>query len=66
MSKISINIRRCKGCGYCIQVCPKKALSFSKARASTGYTPVEVNEELCIGCGSCFRVCPDYVFEIRD
>ena len=28
MSKIKINTVRCKGCGYCVNDCPRKALSL--------------------------------------
>lgn len=64
MEKIKIDETRCKGCGYCIQECPKKALSFGHKMNAKGYVTVVVDHELCIQCGSCYRVCPDCVFEI--
>ncbi len=64
MEKIKLNVARCKGCGYCIAECPKKALSFSGRISDKGYDMVQVDESLCIACGSCYRVCPDSVFEI--
>lgn len=63
--KVYIDTSRCKGCGYCIQACPKGALSVSDFINTSGYNAVQVDEEKCIACGMCYRVCPDYVFEIR-
>lgn len=37
MSKIKINTARCKGCGYCVNDCPRKALSFSGNINDKGY-----------------------------
>ena len=64
LSKLQIEKTRCKGCRYCIEVCPKKALSFSGEISDQGYDTVKVDDALCIQCGACYRVCPDYVFEI--
>ena len=64
LSKLHINKKRCKGCGYCIQACPKNALAFTGEIGDQGYDTVGVNEELCIQCGSCYKACPNYVFEI--
>jgi 2-oxoglutarate ferredoxin oxidoreductase subunit delta len=64
MNKIKINVENCKGCGYCVAECPRKALSFSGSISEKGYDTVQVDESLCVACGSCYRVCPDRVFEI--
>ena len=64
MSKLHVDTSRCKGCGYCIAACPKKAIEFSGEISKKGDDTVKVNEELCVQCGACYRVCPDYVFEI--
>lgn len=65
MEQLHINTVRCKGCGFCIQACPKDALRVSDKVNDKGYSVVEVDAEKCICCASCYRVCPDYVFEIR-
>ncbi len=55
---------RCKGCGYCIAVCPKKALTQTQNLNKQGYNYVEVDEETCVECGMCYTMCPESVFEI--
>ena len=44
MSKIKINTVRCKGCGYCVNDCPRKALSFSGHINDKGYDTVQVDD----------------------
>ena len=66
MAKISIREERCKGCGLCIEACPKKIIEFSEKLNSKGYHPVTIlNQEACIACSSCAKVCPDLVFMIE-
>lgn len=64
MEKVKLNIARCKGCHFCVSVCPTNALTVSKEINDKGYNPVEIDQEKCRQCGSCYRICPDYVFEI--
>ncbi|MDI6710764.1 MAG: 4Fe-4S binding protein [Bacillota bacterium] len=48
----------CKGCGLCIQKCPKNSLGWSKVLGIYGTPSVEPDEN-CIACGICAAVCPD-------
>jgi 2-oxoglutarate ferredoxin oxidoreductase subunit delta len=49
----------CKGCSFCIQICPKKV--FEKKRDG-----VEVKEvEKCIGCRLCEYLCPDLAITVE-
>ncbi|WP_022851184.1 4Fe-4S dicluster domain-containing protein [Limisalsivibrio acetivorans] len=67
MLKVVINGDKCKGCGLCIEVCPKKILRFSEKINAMGYTMVEcTDQDLCILCKSCALVCPDLVFTLND
>ncbi|NLB17125.1 MAG: 4Fe-4S binding protein, partial [Clostridiales bacterium] len=30
MNKVTFNVERCKGCGLCVSVCPKKILELGE------------------------------------
>ncbi|MDF2635950.1 MAG: 4Fe-4S ferredoxin iron-sulfur binding protein [Pelosinus sp.] len=56
---------RCKGCGLCVAICPKKIIKIGTHFNSRGYRPATcVDEALCIGCTLCGKTCPDLVIEI--
>ncbi|MPM40944.1 NAD(P)H-quinone oxidoreductase subunit I, chloroplastic [bioreactor metagenome] len=68
MSRVFFREERCKGCGHCIAVCPKKIISFSEKLNLKGYHPATVTEEKmseCIGCASCGKMCPDLVITVE-
>lgn len=65
MEKVYVDVTRCKGCGLCMNACPKDAISVSDHINEKGYNTMVVDEGKCICCGACYRMCPDYVFEIR-
>jgi len=46
-----IDIERCVGCGYCVVICPAKALKLVKGKAL-------VNTDACASEGKCIAVCP--------
>ena len=51
----------CKGCGYCIEMCPTHCLEFSKDFNYKGYHyPVLAIPEKCTGCDICGIFCPDF------
>ena len=66
MPKIVLYIEKCKGCGYCVNVCPKKAVSFEDKFNKEGYKYIRIDEENCSGCGNCHTICPDSVMEIYN
>lgn len=52
---------RCKGCGFCVEFCPKKGLEISEEFNTKGYHPPHVkNPDACIACGLCTILCPDF------
>ncbi|CAB1261735.1 4Fe-4S dicluster domain-containing protein [Clostridium sp. MT-14] len=68
MPKVTFREERCKGCGHCIEVCPKKIVSFSTKLNAKGYHPATVPEdkmEECVACASCARICPDCVITVE-
>ena len=62
--RLKIHEDRCKGCGYCVASCPRKALFTADGINAKGYAYARVDRKKCVRCGVCYNVCPDYVFEI--
>ena len=58
---------RCKGCGLCVEVCPKKVLEISSEVNTKGYFPVyQARPEDCVFCATCCRMCPDVAISITE
>jgi len=61
---------RCKGCGYCIEYCPKQVLEFSSEFNKKGYHPPSVAKpDDCVNCHYCEIICPEfaiYSVEVPD
>ena len=67
MYSIRVNPDYCKGCGICIEFCPKKVYVFSKKYSKKGVkTPVPVNVGECIGCRMCELMCPDMALDVSE
>jgi 2-oxoglutarate ferredoxin oxidoreductase subunit delta len=57
----------CKGCGYCIEFCPKKVLEESDEINARGVHPPRiVDESKCLLCCFCSAVCPDFAIFVVD
>lgn len=58
---IFIDKERCKGCGLCVDVCPKHLISLSVREINRyGYFYAETMDDAeCTGCASCGIMCPD-------
>ena len=67
MAKLTFNEDRCKGCGLCVSVCPKKILQLSETRFNKeGYSTVECTDMTqCIACAMCATMCPDVVIRVE-
>lgn len=67
MAKLTINVDNCKGCGLCVDVCPKNVLELSPNKINKkGHKPVEaVREESCIACAFCATMCPDCIIKVE-
>jgi 2-oxoglutarate ferredoxin oxidoreductase subunit delta len=70
--RIEIDKERCKGCGLCMNVCPKKQIEISDELNTKGYYPARfleagLNEDdpgECTGCAMCAMTCPDVAIEV--
>jgi 2-oxoglutarate ferredoxin oxidoreductase subunit delta len=67
MPHVFIDSSHCKGCGLCIEVCPKELLDRAHELSARGIYPAEAAApDECIGCGNCVLVCPDAAITITD
>lgn len=60
MPVVEINREWCKGCGICVALCPKEALSKDEQEKATWSHP-----EKCNACGACELRCPDMAIEVK-
>lgn len=66
MKKLIFDEKYCKGCGLCVNACPKKILTISKRLNAMGYAVAEcIDESQCISCAFCATMCPDCVIEVH-
>jgi 2-oxoglutarate ferredoxin oxidoreductase subunit delta len=55
----------CKGCGLCVNVCPKNVLEIAKQVNPKGYFPAfQARPEDCVQCAICCTMCPDVAITI--
>lgn len=58
---IHILENQCKGCGFCVEYCPKDVLKLSDGFNIKGYhPPVVINENECVHCQLCEVICPEF------
>ena len=67
MAKLTFKSDNCKGCGLCVDACPKKVLRLANDKINKrGHHPVEAAEpDQCVGCGSCAMMCPDCIIKVE-
>ena len=64
VNKITIDIELCKGCGLCVEVCPKNCIVISKISNKSGYFPAEFCQKGCTACAACAVMCPEAAIEV--
>jgi len=63
--EVIILAERYKGCGFCIEFCPKHVLYESTEINSQGYHQVYIDDsDKCTGCNICGMICPDFAIYV--
>ncbi|MBN2627715.1 MAG: 4Fe-4S binding protein [Spirochaetales bacterium] len=65
--KVTFETDRCKGCGLCVNACPKGILEINRSVLNKkGYQPARIaRPDECIGCAACALMCPDQVITVE-
>jgi len=64
---IYLDKQRCKGCGYCVEFCPREVLQMSSELSPKGYFLVAViNQNECLACGFCEAICPEFAVKVTQ
>ncbi len=65
--EIRIDDRFCKGCGLCLEVCPRNVFGKGEKRSRAGYAMPRVNAlEMCAVCLLCEMTCPDLALTVVE
>jgi 2-oxoglutarate ferredoxin oxidoreductase subunit delta len=64
--KVKVSMKHCKGCGLCVDVCPRHALKMSGVLSRSGLELVSIDENVtCSGCLLCTLMCPDAAITVE-
>jgi 2-oxoglutarate ferredoxin oxidoreductase subunit delta len=58
---------QCKGCGFCIEFCPKHVLLACDEYNAKGYHPPAIDpQSKCSNCKLCELLCPEFAIYSTD
>ncbi|MGR6835245.1 4Fe-4S dicluster domain-containing protein [Syntrophomonas erecta] len=67
MPRVIFREERCKGCGFCVEFCPKKILTLGDTMNNLGYQFVVMESiDKCTGCAICAMMCPEAIIEVKE
>ena len=66
--RLEIDAEKCKGCGFCVEFCPKDVLEMSGEFNAKGYHPPRIKDkDACTYCDMCEMVCPEFsIYAVSD
>ncbi|MFC1939550.1 ferredoxin family protein [Chloroflexota bacterium] len=63
--QVHIDKEKCKGCGYCVEFCPREVIKMSTELSPKGYYLAVVDDEdKCLSCGFCEAICPEFAIKL--
>jgi 2-oxoglutarate ferredoxin oxidoreductase subunit delta len=67
MALVTVNEDLCKGCGLCVDACPKKIMKLDNTHINQkGYHTAHCAAMAeCIGCAFCATMCPDVAIVVE-
>ena len=67
MSRITVDEHYCKGCGLCVDVCPRNIIALDPEKMTDkGYHPARLmDESQCTACANCALMCPDVAITVE-
>jgi len=67
MAIVTFKTDECKGCGLCVQACPKSIVQMGEHSINAkGFRPAVVTDmNACTGCAACALMCPDIVIKVE-
>jgi 2-oxoglutarate ferredoxin oxidoreductase subunit delta len=64
---IHIIENQCKGCGFCVEYCPREVLRMSDGYNLKGYhPPIVADENECVNCQLCEIICPEFAIFVTS
>ena len=66
MPRIIVDETYCKGCGLCVDACPKSIIILDPDKLTAkGYRPAVLTDaSQCNGCATCALMCPDVAITV--
>lgn len=67
MSRIIVDEHYCKGCGLCVDACPRQIIALDPEKMTAkGYHPARLmDESQCTACSNCALMCPDVAITVE-
>jgi len=67
VAKIYVDSHLCKGCGICVEFCPRGVFKLKEDLSESGiHTALATEEEKCTACHLCELYCPDFAIAVVE